>query len=261
FSCDLKGTRIYSAYEPPPHSCFFSINPVHPTLDLAPTEPYHSPTKARRADINCQAFRTILCEFDKISLDEQLALIEYIDLPVSTLTYSGGKSIHALIVMDKDLERKAYDAFVRRIYRALGNEVDASNKNPSRLSRLPGALRDNGNTQDLISVRSRVSVHGLDQWLENRGVSQEVPIPMQDSFEGMLGTRMLSSRASPDTVNFLMGVYDEGTWNRRLFRACCELFKNGQDYQQVIQQCTQITGHLDAKDVSTIRSAMRTASR
>ncbi len=258
FTADIKGVRVFPAFAPPPDACFVAINPLHPKLDLNPTAPYHFQDLPRRADINCVAYRTILCEFDKITLDEQLAFIEHTGLPVTTLTYSGGKSIHALLVLDQDVSREVYDRTVRKVFKALGNEVDIANKNPSRLSRLPGAVRGNGNTQDLISVRERIRLGHLEEWLENRGIFDAPEAPVQIHFDGILNERLGSGKVSENTMRFLMGTYEEGSWNIQLFKACCELFKKGNDYAQVVRMCEQITGHLDSRDINTLKSAQRT---
>lgn len=260
FSPDTKGTRIYGAHRPPAFSRFVSINPIHPTQDFNPTQNYHSPFRPRRADANCTALRTILCEFDKGPIDQQLDYLRRQQLPVSALTYSGGKSIHALIVLQESLDTAAYQRLVRRVFRVLAAEVDPANKNPSRLTRLPNAVRENGSVQKLLHLGERIRLQELEAWLERSGAREEDSTPRQESLPGFSTGHTPSPYLTKSTQEFLEGQYEEGTWNIRLFKTCCELFSKGQPFEQVVETCTRITGYLDTKDLNTIRSAFRTAA-
>ena len=92
---------------------------------------------------NVTAFRYALVESDSMPLEQQNALIRELELPVAALVYSGGKSVHAIVRIDAD----SYDEYRKRvdylynICRKNGLEIDRQNRNPSRLSRLPGVLR------------------------------------------------------------------------------------------------------------------------
>ncbi len=92
---------------------------------------------------NVTAFRYALVESDCMPPEQQNALIRELELPVAALVYSGGKSVHAIVRIDAD----SYDEYRKRvdylynICRKNGLEIDRQNRNPSRLSRLPGVLR------------------------------------------------------------------------------------------------------------------------
>lgn len=105
-------------------------------------------------DVNVTAFRHTLIEADDQDLGKQLALIRELELPCSAIVHSGGKSIHALVRVDApDLE--TYRARVDRLYQvceASGLKVDQANRNPSRLSRLPGVARGE-RSQYLIDLK------------------------------------------------------------------------------------------------------------
>lgn len=100
------------------------------------------------ADANVTAFRFALLECDKLSVDLQLSLFAKLPLPVAAVLGSGGRSVHAWVKVDaRDVdEYRATVAGMLKILARLG--VDGKNKNPSRLSRLPGAKREIGAAGD-----------------------------------------------------------------------------------------------------------------
>lgn len=93
---------------------------------------------------NVTSYRYALIECDDMELSKQNAIIRELELPVAAMVYSGGKSIHAIVHIDaKDYEE--YRQRVNDMYdicRKNGLNLDTQNKNPSRLSRLPGVYRD-----------------------------------------------------------------------------------------------------------------------
>lgn len=105
-------------------------------------------------DSNVTAFRHSLIEADDQDLGKQLALIRALQLPCSAVVHSGGKSIHALVRVDA-ANQEEYRSRVDRLYevcKSSGLKVDSANRNPSRLSRLPGVARG-GRPQYLIDSR------------------------------------------------------------------------------------------------------------
>lgn len=102
---------------------------------------------------NVTDFRYTLVECDNMELSRQREIIEQLKLPVACLVFSGKKSIHAIVHVDAD-NKEEYRKRVEYIYRicqGAGLSVDISNKNPSRLSRMPGVMR-NGKLQELLAV-------------------------------------------------------------------------------------------------------------
>lgn len=88
-------------------------------------------------------FRYALVESDSLPLEVQRAKIADLNLPVAAIVYSGRKSVHAIVRVDAE-DAKEYRKRVEFLYKtcaAAGLEVDENNKNPSRLSRLPGVKR------------------------------------------------------------------------------------------------------------------------
>lgn len=99
-------------------------------------------------DADITSFRFLLVESDKIPVGNQLAFLIRLKLPVAAIILSGGISAHAWIRLDA-ADRTDYAAKAARILRMLEPfGFDQANKNPSRLSRLPGAVRAIGAHED-----------------------------------------------------------------------------------------------------------------
>ena len=101
---------------------------------------------------NVSDFRYALVESDSISKEMQLSLINALELPCAAVVDSGNKSLHAIVRVDAR-DRAEYRERVDKLYevcRRNGLEPDAQNKNPSRLTRVPGVMRG-ANPQRLVS--------------------------------------------------------------------------------------------------------------
>ena len=126
---------------------------------------------------NVTDYRYALVESDNTSLEKQNALIRELELPVACMVYSGGKSIHAIV----RVEAANYEEYRRRVdylYKICqknGINVDTQNKNPSRLSRMPGVMR-NGRKQFLIATN--IGKKTWDEWQEwIESVNDDLPEP------------------------------------------------------------------------------------
>jgi hypothetical protein len=100
------------------------------------------------ADANVTALRFALIECDAVPLELQMPLLAKLPLPIAAILTSGGRSLHAWVHVDA----KTLDEYRRTVSRMLvllaKLGVDGKNKNPSRLSRLPGVVRQIGATGD-----------------------------------------------------------------------------------------------------------------
>ena len=126
---------------------------------------------------NVTEFRYALVESDATDLEEQNAIIRKLELPVACLVHSGNKSIHAIVRVDA----AGYEEYRRRVdylydvCKKNGLQVDLQNKNPSRLSRMPGVLR-NGKKQFLIDTN--IGKAGWQEWKEwIESVNDDLPEP------------------------------------------------------------------------------------
>lgn len=168
---------------------------------------------------NITRFTYALVESDDMPISEQDAIYRKLELPIATLTSSAGKSIHAIVRVDaKDYEE--YRKRVDFLYDFLGkNElrVDKQNRNPSRLSRMPGITRC-GKEQTLIATN--IGRKSWIDWLDFvEGANDELPglqnlkeqlvnLPAlpEELIEGVLrcGHKMLISGSSKAGKSFLL---------------------------------------------------------
>jgi len=122
-------------------------------------------TKEGNSSYRCAAcvarHRYALIEFDAMPLEDQAAfwggVIRKRELPLRSLTYSGGKSIHAIIEIGADSAAEWSETMGTILYAVANPEApahlrsDTACKDPNRLTRLPGAMRhDKGKTQSLL---------------------------------------------------------------------------------------------------------------
>lgn len=118
-----------------------------------------------------------------MELSRQNAIIRELELPVACLVYSGGKSIHAIVhidAVDYHEYRKRVD-YLYSVCKKNGLDIDQQNKNPSRLSRMPGVIR-NGHKQFLIDTNiGKTSWDEWKEWIES--VNDDLPDP--ESLEGV----------------------------------------------------------------------------
>lgn len=126
---------------------------------------------------NVTDFRFALVESDAMDLQEQYAIIRELELPVACLVHSGKKSLHAIVRVEAgnyEEYRKRVD-YLYSICQKNGLQVDKQNRNPSRLSRMPGVLRG-GVKQYLIGTNlGKASWTEWKDWVES--VNDELPDP------------------------------------------------------------------------------------
>ena len=106
-------------------------------------------------DENVTDYRYVLVESDSLPIEQQNALIHDLELPVVTLTHTGGKSLHAVVHIGAK-SREEYRqrvAYLFDVCEKNGLHIDKACKNPSRLTRLPG-FRRGENWQYLIETNT-----------------------------------------------------------------------------------------------------------
>jgi RecA-family ATPase len=137
-----------------------------------------------KSDGDVSDYRHTLVEFDSIPLEEQWALIKESNLPCSAVIHSGGKSLHAWVLVNaKDADE--YRERVDKIHAHFSEfePCDGANKNPSRLSRCPSVDRFKGR-QELVS--GAIGAKSFGDWERDRikvseGVMQDADV--FDSFD------------------------------------------------------------------------------
>ena len=124
-----------------------------------------NPMQGFRQDSSATKFRSFLWEIDAGSIKEQRGYLDHIGVPTSARIFSGNKSVHAITVLDEDLNEKTWRELCIWALRIL-TMCDQACKNPSRSVRIPGAYREPGKKQRLIgTVGERVKVKDFMAWL------------------------------------------------------------------------------------------------
>ncbi len=126
---------------------------------------------------NVTEYRYALVESDSMEIGKQHALIRELELPVACLVHSGRKSLHAIVRIDA----ADYGEYRRRvdylydICRRNGLEIDQQNRNPSRLSRMPGVMRG---SQKQFLVDTNIGKGSWEEWKEwIESVNDDLPDP------------------------------------------------------------------------------------
>ncbi len=168
---------------------------------------------------NVTEFRYALVESDDIPVEMQKAIISKLQLPVAVLVHSGGKSLHAIVKVDapnQDIYKKRV-TYLHGKCNEYGLKVDTQNRNPSRMSRMPGIRR--GDSWQYI-VDTETGQKSWNEWQEFiEGEEDTLPDPedlfARDNFnmelapeaiEGILrqGRKMILTGASKAGKSFLL---------------------------------------------------------
>ena len=109
-----------------------------------------------RSDSNCLKHTRFVFECDNTDLDKQFERAEDLKDIACRATFSGSKSVHVIFQFEDALEdvcREHYKdiwAACNKLF--FNNEADTACANPARLTRRPGAFRDNGVDQKLLYI-------------------------------------------------------------------------------------------------------------
>lgn len=124
---------------------------------------------------NVTEFRFALVESDGLDLETQNAIIHQLELPCAVLVYSGKKSLHAIVRVDAPdyAEYKKRVDYLYAVCQKNGLVLDQACRNPSRLSRMPGAERE-GQKQYLLETNfGKSSWEEWRDWIE--AVTDDLP--------------------------------------------------------------------------------------
>lgn len=129
------------------------------------------------------SYRHVLVEFDKKPKEEQLAIFQQSNLPISLLVDSGGKSIHAWVRVDAE-SKAQWEERRNTVYEYLSDhEPDPQNKNPSRWSRLGGIMR--GDKEQKI-IAFKVGAEDWDAfiaWREGQDFPEEIRTDALETYD------------------------------------------------------------------------------
>jgi hypothetical protein len=226
------------------HGNFISINPL----------------KDKRLDANVTAHRNFLIEMDQpgLGLEDQMAIAEKARLPWSVAVWSGSKSVHFIVSLEKPLDEKTWRAWAAAMIKAIPG-ADQSTKNPSRFSRLPGAYRaDKKSIQKLIAVKGRRPNELVAKFLEPHLIEKQNNFrALYNQLRGLSGIQS----AHPMTKAFIAGTHPcHMGRNNALFRSACDLKDCGLDETALLEYLLSPAINLGLSEweaVRTIKSAYR----
>lgn len=136
---------------------------------------------------NVTDFRYALVESDNLEVEKQNAIIRELELPVAMLVYSGGKSLHAIVRIDAanyDEYRSRVD-YLYSVCQKNGLTLDKQNRNPSRLSRMPGIERGERRQFIVDSDIGKSSFAEWREWIESVNDSLPDPETLSEVWEDM----------------------------------------------------------------------------
>lgn len=126
---------------------------------------------------NVAEYRYALVESDNTAIEKQNAILRELELPIACLVHSGGKSLHAIVKVDAENYpeyRKRVD-YLYDVCQKNGIKVDVQNRNPSRLSRMPGIQR--GEHKQFL-VDTNIGKESWNEWYEwIESVNDDLPDP------------------------------------------------------------------------------------
>lgn len=161
----------------------------------------HNPAKGPN-DKDVTAFRHVLVESDVLDIEDQKKILIESELPISALIESGGKSIHAIVKIDAADEAE-YKKRVNFLFEYMSNKgfvIDKNNKNPARLSRLPGAMRGDKRQKLIGTNLGRAS---WQEWLDYiEGINDDLP--------PIISAREFLSNPTPEPPAVIEGILKKG---------------------------------------------------
>ena len=122
-----------------------------------------------RCDSNCLYHTRFVFECDNTDLDKQSERADGLKDIACRATFSGSKSVHVIMEFGKELE-DVCATYYKEIWTVCNrlffdNEADKACANPARLTRRPGAIRENGKEQTLIYDKPENLIHkDSDTW-------------------------------------------------------------------------------------------------
>jgi len=138
---------------------FFCINPLR--------------NLQSRKNEDVVVYRNFLFEFDNAPLETQVAaisLLENNNIPIRTAVFSGSKSLHLIVSLADTLTmdyKSAWVALTAEILALTGLQADEACKNPARLSRLAGHVREStGKLQELVHTGNLITNEKIKQLIK-----------------------------------------------------------------------------------------------
>lgn len=216
------------------------------------------------------AFRTLLVEvdppeWDSLEWSEKLECLrkqyDYIansGLPFSACIYSGNKSYHFLLVMDRPFESQEDYRFHFRWVANILPAIDRQTGSGIHSVRVPGHVRkETGQLQRLKEIRGRIERSDLLDFLNKHPSAKPVEIKMCTTRLPQAEHSPLApgeyGRLSGRTLFFLATGADKGYWHEEFRLAVKDLKAQGYSREDAHALLERIEGHLDETSRSQLR--------
>ena len=172
-----------------------------------------------RSDDNVTAYRNFLIEIDDLPLKDQPMIIKESGLPFSACVFSGNKSFHWVVSLEKSLPNiETYRHYAKWLIATVKN-ADKGTFPPSKGLRFPGFIRpETGKEQKLIHLKSRISFNTLQRYLSShvdkmpRYEVQVQEASIDESIDAKDKVRMMSDWVLQGIASGF--TFDEGRNNR-----------------------------------------------
>ena len=206
-------------------------------------------------DENVTDYRYVLVESDSLPIEQQNALIHDLELPVVTLTHTGGKSLHAIVHIGAK-SREEYRqrvAYLFDVCEKNGLRIDKACKNPSRLTRLPG-FRRGENWQYLIETNTgKGSFEEWRDFIEEIGEEADRTLPevseglddTADSADGLgdqLGDTADEAEKADKSIRRIAGAAAAIAIARKAAQELLGCFKAYSGYESAVMRVSDIFG-------------------
>lgn len=232
FAEDKYGTNCYpkSKFDPKYHQ-FITLNPC----------------SGGRGNEFVTAYRNFLVEIDSegMSLEDQYEFFKSIQMPYSAITFSGNKSLHYVISLDRPLLAiETYKQVGDKLARAIGHPgLDVGViKRPATFTRAPmGVRKSNGRIQKICEVFDRVNRDDFNVWLSKRlpGELLDLIHKKKKKFVQKENYRTIGDpsifRIRRTELNWLIeGDFPKGERSDRWYRVACQASDAGYSYDEAI---------------------------
>lgn len=196
-----------------------------------------------RKQSNIKDFKYTLLESDDLSKEEQFLLwINLIDLgfPIKMLTYTGNKSLHALVKVKSGIENeKQYKEYVLEIHKYFNklknNLIDNACSNADRLSRIPFGIRNEEKTTFEDVEQKLIYIQEDESKLKNDAlkiIKEWVSSILVEEDESPVQTKQIDEIDSDELLGILKDrdlihdIWDDGK-NYHTFQRLGEIDENG----------------------------------
>lgn len=131
---------------------------------------------------NVTDYRYALIESDVLSINQQYTLLKELELPIACLVHSGKKSLHAIVHVGASTmgEYRERVDFLYHVCEQNGLKLDRQNRNPSRLSRMPGVPRGESRQYLVGTNMGKADFSEWKEWIESQTDDLPDPEPIAD---------------------------------------------------------------------------------